>query len=124
LVRTRGLLDVFLDGVPTADGDGYFGAFAIGIVTDPAIAIGITAVPTPITEQSWDGWLYHTFISVHTMDVTFGNMGAAHHRIEVDSKAMRKFPVEMTMFAVLEVVEIGTATLNAFWDSRVLFKLP
>ena len=124
IVRTRGLFDWFLDGPGTADGDGYFGAFGIGIVTDAAFAAGITAIPTPITEQDWDGWFYHTFLSVHQPDVTFGGSPAAHQRIEVDSKAMRKIAVGETVVAVIEVVEIGTATFNAFWDSRQLAKLP
>ena len=124
LVRTRGLLDIFLDGAPSSDGDGYFGAMGIGIVSDAAFAAGITAVPTPITESFWDGWLYHTFLSIHAMDITFGNQAAAHQRVEVDSKAMRKIAVGETLMAVLEVVEIGTATFNVFWDSRSLVKLP
>ncbi len=44
--------------------------------------------------------------------------------VVVDTKAMRKFPAEMSIYAALEVVEIGTATLNVFFDSRALGKLP
>ena len=123
LIRTRGLLDIFIDGAPTTDGDGYFGAFGIAVVTAASVAAGITAVPTPITEQGWDGWLYHNFFSVHAGDVSLAPYSSSHQRIEVDSKAMRKFPLETLMYASLEVVEIGAATLNVFWDSRVLFKL-
>lgn len=124
LVRTRGLLDIFLDGPGTADGDGFFGAFGIGIVVDAAATAGVVSMPTPITESSWDGWLYHSFLSIHNPDTTFGGSGAVHQRVEVDSKAMRKFPLDVSMFAMLEVIEIGTATFNVFWDSRVLLKLP
>ena len=48
---------------------------------------------------------------------------ASSLRLEVDSKAMRKFPVEMALYAVVEIVEVGTATINFHFDSRVLFKL-
>jgi len=37
---------------------------------------------------------------------------------------MRKFPGEMALYAALEVIEIGTATMSVFFDSRVLFFLP
>ena len=124
LVRTRGLFDIFLDGPGTTDGDGFAGAFGIGIVTTPAATAGVVSMPTPITDSTWNGWLYHTHLSIHNPDVTFGGSSAVSQRIEVDSKAMRKFPLDVTMFAMLEVVEIGTATFNAFWNSRVLLKLP
>ena len=125
IIRTRGMFDIFLDGPGATDGDGFFGAMGVGIATDAAIAAGITGVPTPITEQSWDGWLYHHFFSIHQGDVSaLSGNPSMHQRIEVDSKAMRKLPSDMTMYAAIEVVEIGAATFNAFWDSRVLVKLP
>ena len=124
LVRTRGLFDIFLDGPGTADGDGFFGAFGIAIVTTPAATAGAVSMPTPITDATWNGWLYHTYLSIHNPDITFGGSPAVSQRVVVDSKAMRKFPLDVTMYAMLEVVEIGTATFNAFWDSRVLLKLP
>ena len=43
---------------------------------------------------------------------------------EVDSKAMRKFPSEFSLYAAIEVVEIGVAELDVFFDSRVLVFLP
>ena len=125
LVRTRGQLDVFLAGYSAA-GDGYQGAFGIGVTTLAAVTVGITAVPTPITEQTWDGWLYWTPISVHGGEATAGDkdFGPAHQRTIVDSKAMRKLKEDQSLFAVWEVTEIGTATAHIFWDSRCLYKLP
>ena len=40
----------------------------------------------------------------------------------IDSKAMRKFDADMTIYAVAEATEIGTAVLNMFLDTRMLFK--
>ena len=45
-------------------------------------------------------------------------------RFTVDSKAMRKLPVGKTMYAVLGIVEQGTATMCWYFDSRTLFFLP
>ena len=125
LVRTRGQLDVIL-AAASAAGDGYQGAFGIGVTTQAAVAVGITAVPTPITEQTWDGWLYWTPISVHVGEATAGdkNWASGAQRTTVDSKAMRKLKEDQSIFAVWEVTEIGTATATIFWDSRALFKLP
>ena len=126
LVRTRGLLGLTLNTAAAA-GDGYTGALGIGVVTASAFAIGVTAVPTPLTDAGWDGWLYHEFFDVRAGDRTAGdsNWEAAIARYTVDSKAMRKIEdEEKTVFAVLEVVEQGTAQVEVSFDSRVLVKLP
>ena len=122
LVRTRGLVEIFIKGLATADGDGYTGAVAIGLASDPAFTAGIASLPTPITELNWDGWLWHSFFSVHATDISFGDSGSGHQRIVIDSKAMRKFSPENVMFAAAEVVEQGTVNLDVYFDSRMLFK--
>ena len=124
-IRLRGLLDLWIRGNPATDGDGYFGAFGIGIVEAPAFAIGITAVPTPVTDAASETWLYHHFFSVHMGDITggAGQSSMMHQRIVVDSKAMRKTPPNVVMYAVIESVEIGAANMDVFFDSRALLKL-
>ncbi len=124
LVRIRGFLDIYIDGASSADGDGFFGAFGIGIASLAAVTAGIGSVPTPITEQGSDNWLYHTFISVHDGDVSQAARGPETvFRTVIDSKAMRKSPVDIAMYAALEVVEIGTSGIDVFHDSRFLSKL-
>ena len=127
LVRLRGQLQLFLSAASTAT-SGFAGAFGIGVATNAALAVGINAVPTPITEQQWNGWLFWTPIQFHSVTATIGdgvNAASVSQFITVDSKAMRKVPVEQSIYAALELsTEIGAATLNAFFDSRVLFKLP
>ena len=118
LARTRGAFNAELL-TATAAGDGFQGAIGIGIVTKSAIDIGITAVPTPITEQDWDGWLFWATVSVH--DSLAGN---GTQEIIIDSKAMRKTSEDTVFYAAFEVVEVGTATATFFLDSRMLFKLP
>ncbi len=49
MIRIRGLLNYFLLAGAAA-GDGFQGAFGIGIATTAAVAAGIASVPTPITE--------------------------------------------------------------------------
>ena len=125
LIRIRGILNCFLVGAPGTDGDGFFGAFGIGLVEEPAFTAGITSVPTPITDDGSENWLYHKYVSVHHQDVSAtGGHVTSDFMVEIDSKSMRKFPTTSRLYAAMEVVEIGAATMDVFHDSRVLFKLP
>ncbi len=109
----------------TSAGDGFQGAFGIGIATRAAVVAGIASLPTPITEIDDENWLYHTFISLHPHTGTEAEWVGSESEmiIEIDSKAMRKFPDGTQIYAALEVVEIGTAAMDVFFDSRMLFKL-
>ena len=133
LVRTRGELVLALSAA-TATFDGFTGAFGIGLVSAQAFAIGLTAIPGPLAEEDWDGWLVHRYFHL----VAFGPIVAANvslepgqvHattaalRFEIDSKAMRKFQENMVLVAMLETVVAGTAVGRWYFDCRMLFKLP
>ena len=124
LVRLRGSIALYLTLATTVN-DGFQGAFGIGLATNAAVTAGIGSIPTPITEQDSDSWIYWTPVSIHGPVVSSTDLlGATHQRIEVDTKAMRKFPGEMALYAALQMVEAGTATGQLFFDSRTLFKLP
>jgi len=132
LIRTRGELLIYLKAA-TAAGDGFHGAFGIAKATSAAVLVGATAVPTPITEEAWDGWLYHRYFSIFAggpiaiataAQETLQNAAVtAALRIEVDSKAMRKFDVNEAFYACIEVVEKGTAVADWVFNCRMLFKL-
>ena len=124
VVRQRGALSAFLDSYTNA-GDGFHCAVGIGIVSSAAFTAGIASVPTPITEAAWDGWMYHRFFDLHGSEAAGSTAigGIESVDFEVDTKAMRKVSDEMTVFAALEVVELGTASLGVYFDSRMLLKL-
>jgi len=124
IVRTRGQFEIILLAA-TSPGDGFRGAFGIGIATAAAVSAGVTAVPFPITEVGSNNWLYHRFFGIHA-SAAGGVLGGATEvlRIEIDSKAMRRFRGEDAVYCAIEVVEIGTATASVFFDSRMLLKLP
>ena len=121
VVRLRGRLELTML-TSSAPGAGFHGAFGIGVVAAPAFIAGITALPTPITELDWDGWMYHQVIGVTGQAAAspFGETSAIS--MEVDSKAMRKMDIQMIIFAAIEVVEIGAATADVFFNSRMLVK--
>ncbi len=126
VIRIRGQLDFFLTSVAAAI-EGFHGAFGICVVNEDAFAVGSSAIPDPLADQLWDGWMYHHFFDVHAITGTIAdgvNAQVAHQRIEVDTKAMRKTPTEEVVVGKLEVVENGTAVMNVFFESRMLVKLP
>jgi len=129
IVRIRGEFQMYL-GLATAVNDGFIGAFGIGIATSAATTAGGGSVPTPVTEAASDNWLFHRFISCVSPKAfaadtdPVGQVIPAVMQFEVDSKAMRKFPSEASLYAALEVTEVGTANAQVFFDSRMLLKLP
>ena len=127
IIRIRGAASFFLASGSVA-GSGFAGAFGIGMTTVTALATGVTAVPTPITEQAWDGWLFWMPIFCHTLTATLAdgvNAAASVMNFEVDTKAMRKLTIEDAIYASYEAeVETGVASLRGQFDSRSLVKLP
>ena len=124
LIRTRASLSLLLLTSSVAQG-GFQWAFGIAIVTAKAFGIGATAIPGPLTEIDWDGWLMHLQGVLKSPTGTIGDMGSARVlNFELDSKAMRKFPVETRMVGMFETVEVGTASMHAELRTRQLVKLP
>jgi len=128
VIRIRGQFGVY-QRLATAAGDGFSGIFGIGIATLAAVTAGIASVPTPITEVDDENWLYLQMFDVRSGQIfsAGGAPGAEQHgvvwRFDIDSKAMRKLPEGMALYAACEVVETGAATLEIVHDSRVLVKL-
>ncbi len=126
IIRTRGLVRSILASA-SAVGDGFFGAHGIGIVTDEAIAAGVSAVPSPLSDEDWEGWLWHAYFDVRAVTATIADgVNAAGYSMvqEIDSKAMRKLPSGMTLFGITEVTESGTAVLEVQAQTRTLLKNP
>ena len=127
IVRTRGELTMGLS-VATSVLDGFTRvAFGICIVSQNAFGIGITAVPTPIADEAWDGWFVYWTGSLFSLVATaaLNNAeGPANKVISIDSKAMRKIKATDTILGVIEVEnEVGTASLTAKLSTRTLVKL-
>ena len=125
IVRMRGLVTVGIESATAAD-DGFAGAVGIALVTIQAFTQGVIAVPGPMLEMDWGGWLYHRFFDIRVVDNTIGNgvnAVRAIERWEVDSKAMRKWGDEFILVGVMEVVENATAVMRIHGDLRILLKL-
>ncbi len=133
LIRTRGELLMWLRAPTVNSGDGFHGAFGIAKATTAAIVAGAASVPTPITEEAWDGWLYHRYFSLFSggpiavataaQEALQTNNVTAALRIEVDSKAMRKQDANEGFYAVLQTVIHGDPEMEWAFNCRMLFKL-
>ena len=121
LVRTRGELLIRLTAA-SAISEGFFGAFGIGVVTVAAFTAGAASVPTPVTEETWDGWLYHTYWQCISQSAGVIE-NSSWYRKTIDSKAMRKLAVDEIIFAVVEFTEVGTSGVSFNFNSRILMKL-
>ena len=64
------------------------GALGLAVVSDEAVAVGVTAVPTPVTEIASDLWYAHQVYFADAVSLTDLTVGGGRYRI--DSKAMRK----------------------------------
>ena len=123
LLRIRGSLACWLESVGTI-GDGFARVgHGICIVNENAFGVGVTAVPHPLTDMNWDGWIFYNIMSpVIGFSVTESeNTGPLSQvRIEVDSKAMRKHKPLDVLVGVTEVAgEIGAATLQVIAETRI-----
>ncbi len=124
VVRIRGYFQVWLETLTVASSD-MFGAFGIGIASLAAFTAGIASLPTPITEEDSENWLYHQYFGITSkLDTLSAGEELASYRVEIDSKAMRKVSQDQVTYAALEIVEIGAVTLVASHNSRQLVKLP
>ena len=101
VVRTRFLMGILSDQV-VAD-ELQVAAVGMAIVSDQASAIGVTAVPTPITDLSSDLWFQHQMLYSNFTFITgagFDQQGMVTY--EVDSKAMRKVDIGQDLVVVGE----------------------
>ncbi len=119
IVRTR--LGGWYGSDQDAATEEYGAAYGSCIVSDQASAIGVTAIPTPITDLGSDAWFLHMIWGgrFEFNDATgFGDVGQV---ISVDSKAMRKVDIGFDLVSVAEA-SLGTGSrINL--GGRMLVKL-
>ncbi len=116
ILRTRGLLQVTSDQGSAFEDQNL--AFGMIVVSDPAAAVGITAVPKPGVEASDDGWFVHQYVmsagaSVNANDVS---------RLYFDSKAMRRVEEGFQIAVVAENMN-GSHGLRVDFAFAILSKL-
>ena len=101
IVRTRFQIMVTSDQVIASEDQG--GALGMAVVSDQATAIGVSAVPTPITDMGSDLWFVHQqYHTAFTLVSGVGFDGRSGQVVDIDSKAMRKVDIGQDVVIVAE----------------------
>jgi len=121
--RIRGFMNFALSSA-TAAGDGFLIGAGIALVSADAFGVGATAVPHPIDDANWPGWMWHQLLD---LDVVAAGVDGANilgnARVPIDSKAQRIMGTNEVMCTILQVIERTTATVAITGLTRVLLKL-
>jgi len=89
------------------------------VVSDEAVAVGVSAVPTPVTQLGSDLWFAHKYMMCSGSAVNDGVVGCP---FSLDSKAMRKVDVGQDLVVVLERGDVGDGW-TVIIGGRMLVKL-
>ncbi len=118
VIRTRGLLQLTSDQEAAAENSRL--GFGIAVVSDQATAIGVTAVPTPITDMGSDLWFVYELM-FHNFTPTPAGIGPNYNQHRFDSKAMRKVDIGQDIVVTVEQqAAVGSILAMGF---RMLIKL-
>ncbi len=99
----------------------FIGNLGLAVVSDQATAVGVTAVPTPATEQGSDLWFLHAIWPGQMEFVTAAGF-ASYQPKEIDSKAMRKVVEGQDVVMVVEA-GLGGNGVDMTIAGRMLVKL-
>ena len=94
-------------------------ALGLAVVSDQAVAVGISAVPTPATDIGSQLWLAHRFINADESSLTDRTRGGQF--LQLDSKAMRKVEVGQDLAIVAEGSGPGSGMVLGI-AGRILIK--
>ncbi len=99
-------------------------ALAIGVVSSDAAALGLTAMPDPITDEGYP-WLYWKsfFCELDSADTTSpGNNPGHSHYFDIDVKSMRKIKPNESLVVVAQYLDnVGTPFMTVhFSGARIL----
>ncbi len=119
IIRTYSELNIRTDNA--AGSENYIGAYGACVISDQAAAIGVTAMPTPITDAGSDLWYVHQYMMGANIFTTSGaTMNGV--RYSVDSRAMRKVNDDQQTNHLVEFSAAGNG-FNVMFAGRQLIKL-
>ena len=107
---TRTILRWFIRSDQTGALENFGGGVGMAVVLDQASAIGITAVPTPMTDLASDLWFLHSIMDGQFTFISGVGTSAGLSSIEsvvVDSRAQRKVNGDQDVILVSEADALG-----------------
>jgi len=121
IIRTRGVMHIRSDNV--AADETYGGGLSFAVVSDQALAIGVTAVPTPMTDRDSD--LFFVFEEMYSRQEVFTSVGVEStvgEFKEWDSKGARKVEEGQDVAIVIEAGSLSSG-VTMIKAGRMLIKL-
>jgi len=119
IMRTRGILTIESDQFAATENP--FGAMGMAVVSEEALAAGVTAVPQPYSNSESDLFFVHQFFWSQFVFGDATGFSTDAHSFEFDSKAMRKVQPEERIVVVLENGS-NAFGLNFLLNFRMLMK--
>ncbi len=117
IVRTH--LEVMVMSDQSGAVERQAGAIGVAVVSDQASAIGVTAVPTPVTDLASDLWYLHQVLFATESSLT--DRATPGNFYSIDSKAMRKVNADEDVVFVEEFSSVGSG-IRIFMGGRFLVK--
>ena len=118
IVRTIGELLVVSDQLAAAET--FRAAMGFAVVSDQASAIGVTAVPTPITDAGSDLWFTFAASWGRFFFLSASAASVSQNAVPFDSRAMRKVEDGQDVVAVIENEFAAGTTVGM--SARMLIK--
>ncbi len=110
IVRTHMVIQVVSDQLIATELG--IAAYGLCVVTDQAEAIGVTAIPTPVTDAKSDAWFLHQWLVANFNFVSgAGFESNAGQTWTLDSKAMRKVSEDEDLVGVIESSAISDGVI-------------
>ncbi len=95
-----------------ATSETQFGACGVAVVSEESVAIGATAVPTPVTDANSSLFLAYQYLqNFYEFKDVSGFESVAGRIFEIDSKAMRKVELGQDMIVVFENSGTGSGAI-------------
>jgi len=115
---------VHIESDQNAGSETQVAAIGMCVVSDQASGIGVTAVPTPETDDGSDLWLMHQWLlTAFRFNTAVGIEAGTGHVFSVDSKAMRKVNDDQDILVVKESNTIAGGGSTITSAGRMLIKL-
>jgi len=119
-IRTH--VELLISSDQSIASESQLGAFGIAVVSDQAQAIGVTAVPTPVTDLESDLWFVHqVMLNRYQFHDATGVQATYGSKYTVDSKAMRKVNDDQDIVMVVENSTVGSGQI-VLMAGRMLIK--
>ena len=120
IIRARG--SMFLESDTITASEFYQASLGFAVVSEQAVAIGVTAIPTPQTDAGSDLWFVYESLQGRLRFATSAGFRDTGHLKDYDSRAMRKVEEGQDLVIVAETSSISLgATLG--YTGRFLVKL-